>query len=738
MIRWGFAVGVGVFCKVNTQAQCMMEEVELSQRIATSTMIVEGRVIEQLSFWNDDTTNIYTAHLIEVYKVLKGRQKLQQIELITPGGIVGREMEIVQPALQLSSEEIGVFMLEALDKSNVRSYKITRTPFQTVNSSAYTAVASTQGFIRYDETLGIARDVFRIYRNVGRDLYQSITQQTNQFPLQIQSYELTTQVPAIKRSRPSIRSFSPTSASGGTEEVLTINGTHFGERGNNSAIFFKNPDNGGGSFNQAPNSNIVSWSDTQIKVKIPTSAGSGQIRIRHQDNQIGLSANNLTITYAQYTVFYDNLMRSVHLANDNGSGGYTLQYGISTSHNGVDFREEAQAPFERALKSWSCNTGFNIRKGGTTMLQTASASTAPNIIMFDNDQAPLPTGILGRTYSGFTSCDGETWYLKGFDIVFNRNISWNFTENDPCDWCFDMESVALHELGHAHLMGHVINSDHVMHFAIGNSWNKRKLDESSAIHGGNAIIATSQEQELCFGLTRPMSRQTADCPPEIEIPLDPYLQAKVLLEGFYVTQHGEMHTHLQELGLIPPTQPFARAPFNYTGDEKVTSFTPDIADWILVELRSGVGSETAVARKACLLRKDGQILDIEGNLQLRFGELDTGKYYLVIFHPRHLAVLSNNKISYYNEGEMYDFTSGMQQAMGENQLKSMGGKYAMFGGDFDGNGKIDRDDFENWQTQSATINQYLTVDGDGSGTVNIHDINIWARNREKEGHESLK
>src|SRR5688572_14684048 len=68
---------------VETDGYCMMAPVSPEQRIAESGLIVEGDVIAQKSFWDSRHQNIYTANLINVYKVFKGGFSGGQIEVIT-------------------------------------------------------------------------------------------------------------------------------------------------------------------------------------------------------------------------------------------------------------------------------------------------------------------------------------------------------------------------------------------------------------------------------------------------------------------------------------------------------------------------------------------------------------------------------------------------------------------------------------------------------------------------------
>lgn len=86
-----------------SSAQCLMYPVLLSQRAPQSNLIIEGKVINQQSFWNAAHNKIYTSNLVEVYKTFKNTAT-PYIEVITEGGIVGTDKHVFEPTLEL---EIG-------------------------------------------------------------------------------------------------------------------------------------------------------------------------------------------------------------------------------------------------------------------------------------------------------------------------------------------------------------------------------------------------------------------------------------------------------------------------------------------------------------------------------------------------------------------------------------------------------------------------------------------------------
>ena len=91
-------------------SQILLKETSLEKQITNSSLVIEGKVLSKRSFWDAENKNIYTANTVEVYKVFKGELD-SLIEVITPGGTVGRKAQIVIPSLKLREGDLGVFTL---------------------------------------------------------------------------------------------------------------------------------------------------------------------------------------------------------------------------------------------------------------------------------------------------------------------------------------------------------------------------------------------------------------------------------------------------------------------------------------------------------------------------------------------------------------------------------------------------------------------------------------------------
>lgn len=495
-----------VFCTATTLfAQnlrpmvCSMVELTLEEKVAASDFVLEAEVYESSSFRNAESGRIYTAHYLHPRQLFKGSQSPQPVVVITQGGQVGMEIQTVHPCLELGLGDRGVFFLSS---DGVKSI----VPTGEIN--AFLPFGDAQGFIKYDELQGIGTDIFHSYPEIEGELYPSLSQLSGQEPsfYPNPSFELQDEDRVNGGNKTeAITSFSPGTVSAGTGTILTINGSNFlaYDGGTNSTVFFRNADDGGASFMGCPASEIISWNTAQIQLRVPSGAGTGTFVVRNSSGTTFTSASALTIDFNHLNVTFGGNELRPFLRNKNGSGGYSFQRSTNTSNSGVNFNTSAAVtPLDNALVNWQCNTQFNfIDPGTTTTSNTQDPNTNPDIAMFDNAATPLSAGVLGVAISGYSSCDGVNWFVNGVDIVFRRNgtggITWNFGPAATTGCCVDFESVALHEMGHAHQLGHIISAGRVMHFSIGPGQDQRVLNATSDIAGGNFVMAQSLGRTTC-------------------------------------------------------------------------------------------------------------------------------------------------------------------------------------------------------------------------------------------------
>ena len=215
------------------------------------------------------------------------------------------------------------------------------------------------------------------------------------------------------------------------------------------------------------------------------------------------------------------------------------------------------------------------------------------------------------------------------------------------------------------------------------------------------------------------------------------LDIKIFLEGAYNGMN--MNTNLSNQGLLPLSQPYDVAPWNYFGNESVVSevLTSIVVDWVLVELRdttyaSLATTETIIGAQAALLLNNGNIVGMDGTNVLQFNSIAiTNDLFVAVYHRNHLALLSAAPLGLENGVYSIDFTSDATNTYGSpSGIKEINtGVWGMAGGDFDGNGTVDIDDKTNGWNVQAGDGGYFNGDFNLDGHVdNVDKNSIWGTN----------
>lgn len=451
-------------------------EVSLKEKIDSSAFIVSGKVVAQSSYWDEKGHMIYTNNKILMNTVFKGILSQDTINITTVGGKVGNQMIKTSSLLELHIGDQGLFFLnKAKNKTNFKVY------------------SSKQGFIHFFDTKAWCP----FYESTVSELIQNINEATNNFK--------TSGYNSFGGSVLSLSSgsfhFSPSLITAGTNSYLTITGNGFGNTGPDSQnyVAFANADDGGApSFIAPMTSSYALWSDTMIIVSVPTQAGTGPIKISVAGNT-EISQNQLTIPYAILNTGADSIPQMI---NSNGTGGQTWHF-----NSNMNFSNGASGPFNRALDTWKCATGVNWTvSGNTTSIDDPVAGDGVNVVARNQ----VANGVLGVCYNYYSSCNGNDWHIYGQDLIFKEYFTngygWNYDVSAPAANDYDFESVALHELGHAHVLGHVIEGGDVLHFALA-AGNMRRVLTYENINAGNYVMDVSTTTNGCG-----VSPMTSDFP----------------------------------------------------------------------------------------------------------------------------------------------------------------------------------------------------------------------------------
>ena len=203
----------------------------------------------------------------------------------------------------------------------------------------------------------------------------------------------------------------------------------------------------------------------------------------------------------------------------------------------------------------------------------------------------------------------------------------------------------------------------------------------------------------------------------------------------------------------------------------VSSVPANVADWILVELRtianggtdgstSAINASTVIARKPAFLLRNGRIVDAEayssgvsdGSLSLCTttamdensncpdvvfdqgnvaSSIDNADLYLVIRHRNHLDIISSTRITESSGAYPYDFSENINKARGPGRggLKTKEGPFSkvtvpvMYGGDANGDNTVGIPDFNSGIAAFPDAEGYLNGDINMDKTVGIPDFN---------------
>ena len=467
----------------------MLYPVDVHQRSAESKHIVIGESLPSYTTWDEEHTSIFAIHPIHIREALKGGGSAgDTLYLAIAGGTIGLEQLVVSSTLHLHAHEQGIFFLETIPTGE----QFAGYP------EVYRAAAGPQGFIRFLDN-GQAKDPFNTYSSTGSIIkkIRGIVEYHKNADDEEEEMGIGNPKPQPKHTF-SVSGFSPTTITAGTHSVLTISGSGFGSSRGSNYVEFSDADDGGATFMQPHETQYVNWSDTEIQVEVPSGAGTGDFRV-HVSGTDFPSPSPLTIPYNLSNATYGSPPNDyrVHLGGFDSTHGYTFSYFTDFAANGPAVND-----FEWAYNEWRCNTNINWKVGATSTIDV-TADDDVNIVRFDNG-TEMSTGILGLCRSWrkgcFTAPTPTTqmeWYVEEVDLQFDDGTSWYFGSGTPGGSQYDFRSVVLHELGHAHQLGHVNDNGATMHYSTGPGTTTGRVLTANDINGAQEVIDTSTNIKIC-------------------------------------------------------------------------------------------------------------------------------------------------------------------------------------------------------------------------------------------------
>ena len=222
---------------------------------------------------------------------------------------------------------------------------------------------------------------------------------------------------------PTVTSMPPQGLNAGIGSTVTITGTNFGATQGTGKVGFLHGAHMDGTKVDAP---IVSWSDTQIVCQVPRYAQSGAVTVTNASGQ--------TTSGYTYQVGFST----------GGLHAYSLPVSYRINENGADLVGEGAA-IQAAFPSWgAAGSSFTLTYGGAcaTTVNPPSARNNYNDIYFASSGF-TDSGILAWNMYWYGGSYGS--HIVESDIVFNDAHTW---ADGAVSGKFDVQSVALHELGH--------------------------------------------------------------------------------------------------------------------------------------------------------------------------------------------------------------------------------------------------------------------------------------------------
>lgn len=468
------------FCTLGMHAQCGMKTMSLQDRITASDLVIEGEVIQQESFEPDGGTMIFTRNTIKVSKLFKAPQNFTPItiDIITKGGVLGLRADKVTTALDLSINNKGIFTL--------KNYQ----------NGTYQAIAGSQSFISYSQPDYKAYSMLKQWEDIENTLFNEITQITGTPYQRLRDINFNYTPSLLKIGTVTVSNISPINVNAGVGDVLTITGNGFGATQGSNLVVFSNADTGGSISLVPDNSQIEFWSDTEVRVQVPSGAGNGPVAIFIDNNNFDISSQNLAVGYnhVNFTFVLNdgtndfNVVSEISLTGENGSGGYNFDYATTFAAE-----SDASATLDDIYEKWRCTSGVNFIRGNDLTVSNPANTADPqttnadniNVVKFDGSDLPGGSNILAFVLTRAAGCivNGNELvaYVLEMDVVVNDAIPWHYRDGGTSSASldsneFDFESVMLHEIGHAQQLGHVIDPTKVMHFSIGNGSSLRNID----------------------------------------------------------------------------------------------------------------------------------------------------------------------------------------------------------------------------------------------------------------------
>ncbi len=169
--------------------------------------------------------------------------------------------------------------------------------------------------------------------------------------------------------------------------------------------------------------------------------------------------------------------------------------------------------------------------------------------------------------------------------------------------------------------------------------------------------------------------------------------AQVWLDGAYRVIDGLMTDQLRTTGTLPEQEPYTALGFDVYGAQEVGAAVLAVAgnnavvDWVLVELRSTQFPDQVVQRRAGLLQRDGDIVDVDGLSPLGYC-VPEGAYHVAVRHRNHLGCMSSATFTLGTTATLIDLRTAATTTYGTEARRTIGAAMVLWAGNTTGDDRV--------------------------------------------------
>lgn len=218
---------------------------------------------------------------------------------------------------------------------------------------------------------------------------------------------------------------------------------------------------------------------------------------------------------------------------------------------------------------------------------------------------------------------------------------------------------------------------------------------------------------------------------------------RVMLEGPYNPGNNRMNDALRVQNFIPLTEPYTalgQTPVNHPGGEVIVDLNVlnvtgprAIVDWVFVQLLDKNDVTNVLATRSGLIRRDGHVVDLDGDSPLQFDNVGPDDYYVAVVHRNHLRIHTTNTINLNPvNAVVVNFINPQNQIVPAGAMTVINNRRAMWTGDASGDNTINSID-RSLIWNARNIQGYHLEDLDLDGNCQAGDRSICWNNRNKIG-----